>query len=310
MTNVQLISNQDNGLYFNSINDFKMALNNPLDCHNGTTFMKVNQIQYPQSIPNIDKDDTCWFSFQIEFNDFLLDASKTPVASTLVLSYAKQYISHGIYEIEDICDIINNHLDQFDIRFSIGRNNIVYFDYSYYYEYWCNQKKGTTNKAMDGGKLNEFRLILTSWSKKKKNSGIKLIMNFSQQLSYMLGFYEPTYEFEQKVDGKTSDYYAYIKKADTMHDKSDGQNFMYIICDEIEPIIFGKDLKKILFVAPINWTDQGSSDFVNYSPPNHLRRMSPGFHRQLSIRIETANGDLIPFDFGKISLDVEILKNV
>ena len=121
---------------------------------------------------------------------------------------------------------------------------------------------------------------------KKKNTGIKITINFSQQLSYMLGFYETAYEFEQKGDGKMSDYYAYIKKGDTMYDKSDGQNFMYVICDEIDPIIFGKDLKKILFVAPISWSHQGSSDFVNYSPPNHLRKMSPGFHRQLSYELK------------------------
>lgn len=122
MTHVQLISNQGNGLYANAINDFKMGLNIPLDCHNGETFMKVNQIQYPQSIPNIDKNDTCWFPFDIEFNYFLLDSNKRAISSTLVLSYAKQYISHGIYEVEDLCENINSHLDQFDVRFSIGRN--------------------------------------------------------------------------------------------------------------------------------------------------------------------------------------------
>ena len=310
MTHVQLISNQINGLYSNSINDFKMGLNVPLDCHNGATFMKVNQIQYPQSVPNIDKDNTCWFSMELEFNNFLLDSSKRSIESMLVLSYKKQFITHGIYEIDDLCDIINSHLDQFDIRFFIGRNNIVYFDYSYYYEYWCEQKKGSGNKAMDGRSLNEFRLVSRSWSKKKKNTGIKITINLSPQLTYMFGFYDSTYIFEQKGDGTMSDGYAQIKKADTMCDKSDGQNFRYIICEEIEPIIFGKDLKKILFVAPINWSNQGSSDFVDYTPPNHLRKMSPGFHRQLSIRVENIEGELIPFDFGKITLDVEILKNV
>ena len=85
---------------------------------------------------------------------------------------------------------------------------------------------------------------------------------------------------------------------------------MYIICDEIEPITFSKELKKILFVAPITWTNQGNSNFINYLPPNHLRKMSPGFHRQLLIRVENVEGELIPFDFGKILLDVEILKNI
>ena len=209
-------------MHENHINDFQMALNIPIDCHNGETFIKVNQMQYPQSIPNIDKNYTCWFSLDIEFNDFLLNSSKQAISSILLLSISKQFISHGIYEIEDLCDIMNETLDQFDINVKLGKDNIIFIDYSFYYEYWCNQKKSTTGKAQDGGTLNSCCLITTSWSKKKKNAGMKITLNLSKKLSYMLGFYEETYIFEQKGDGKSSDYYAFFKKADIMPDKSDG----------------------------------------------------------------------------------------
>ena len=127
-------------MHKNHINDFQMALNIPIDCHNGETFIKVNQMQYPQSVPNI-KNDICWFSLDIEFNDFLLNSSKQATSSMLLLSISKQFISHGIYEIEDLCDIMNETLDQFDINVKLGKNHIIFIDYSFYYEYWCNKKK-------------------------------------------------------------------------------------------------------------------------------------------------------------------------
>ena len=83
-----------------------------------------------------------------------------------------------------------------------------------------------------------------------------------------------------------------------------------VICVEIEPVAFGFESQKILMVVPIDYSNQGNSDFVNYSPANYLRKMSPGFHRQISIRIENGEKELISFDFGKITFDIEILKNV
>ena len=79
-----------------------------------------------------------------------------------------------------------------------------------------------------------------------------------------------------------------------------------MICDEIELVTFGFESQKILMVVLIDYSNKGSSDFINYSPPNHLRKMSPGFHRQISIRIENGQKELIPFDFGKITFDIEI----
>lgn len=106
-----------------------------------------------------------FFGYQI--SNFSLDLLKQPITSNLKISILKQYMEHGIYEIEDLYNM-NKTLDQFDITFEQGKNIMVYFNYSYYYKYRCNQKKGTGNMAQVGGALNVHRLITKSWSKKKK----------------------------------------------------------------------------------------------------------------------------------------------
>ena len=82
-------------------------------------------------------------------------------------------------------------------------------------------RKSSTSTAQDGGSLNTHHLI-TSWSKKNKNTGIKMTLNLSKKLSYILGFYDDMYTFEQKGDGGSSDFYAFFKKGDITTDKSNG----------------------------------------------------------------------------------------
>lgn len=110
----------------------------------------------------------------------------------------------------------------------------------------------------------------------------------------MLRFYEDLYTFEQKGNGIKSESYSHILKANIIPDKSGGLNFMSFVTklNLLLLVLY----KKILMVIPIKWSTQGTSDFVDYSPPNHLRKMSPGHHRQLGIHLENVEGDLIPFD--------------
>lgn len=58
------------------------------------------------------------------------------------------------------------------------------------------------------------------------------------------------------IDGTKSDSYLHTLWGDVLLDKSDGLNFMYIICNEIG---------KVLLVVPIERFKQGTSDIINYS---------------------------------------------
>lgn len=57
----------------------------------------------------------------------------------------------------------------------------------------------------------------------------------------MLGFEKPILQVMLKV----------IIRMIILMDKSDGINFMYVYCDEIEPVLFGKETRNWLLVCPI-----------------------------------------------------------
>ena len=104
----------------------------------------------------------------------------------------------------------------------------------------------------------------------------------------MLGFNIEKFTFEQKGDKPKSDFYSHAHWADFLPDQSDGLNFIYIICNETKLVTVGFEERIVLLVAPMEWSMQGTSDIVNYSPPNHLRKLLLGFHHQLMMSIKNS----------------------
>ena len=58
------------------------------------------------------------------------------------------------------------------------------------------------------------------------------------------------------MDGKWESNYMFNLITKYLPDKSNWLNFMYVICDEIEPVLIRFEHTKIL---PISWKDQRSS---------------------------------------------------
>lgn len=67
---------------------------------------------------------------------------------------------------------------------------------------------------------------------------MKITQELSKKLSFMFGFYQTNYIFGQKGNRSKSDDYSHIHCADVLPNQSSMLNFMYVICNEIEPIKF------------------------------------------------------------------------
>ena len=59
--------------------------------------------------------------------------------------------------------------------------------------------------------------------------------------------------FTQTTDGKKLDFDDGFAVADHLPDKSDSLIFLYVYCDQIEPIHFRTEIRKLLLTVPVSW---------------------------------------------------------
>lgn len=87
---------------------------------------------------------------------------------------------------------------------------------------------------------------------------------------------------------------------------NDGLNFLYMYCDQIEPIEFGTETTKLLLTVPISWDEQGSSNVGVYILTNHKCKLQTSYHNQFGIQVKTVTDKLVPLDSGKVIINVTV----
>lgn len=96
-----------------------------------------------------------------------------------------------------------------------------------------------------------------------------------------------------------------------MVNTSDGLNFLFLKCEQIEPMVVGYEKQKVLLITLIHWNLESDDILINlYASPNYERKLATGYINKIAIKVEDINEQKIIFDSGKIVLDVDIIKKL
>ena len=293
--NVHIVSNSitRNGKD-NYPNDFEMVLMTPIDAVNKDAYIEVLEVCYPLTTKNV-TFESCWYSAEIEFNDFKVDKTRQFINCKLKFDSEKRIIPNGIYSIMQLINTLNNCLDEYNIFFSLNSNGKVGINVDRYVEYWFCQNIpsytiGQVEESYDGHPLHNYHL-----SNKSSNMRIKLTL--SEKLCFMLGFNKTNEEiiFDQNTDNTI--------ESSFLPDPSDGINKIFIYCEEIERTLVGDTSAELLTTVPIQRQGRGSGSLFCFNPVKSQKKLKKSYISSFHITLRSPTGSLIPFDSGTVSID-------
>ena len=103
-------------------------------------------------------------------------------------------------------------------------------------------------------------------------------------------------EFTVKPGTNKTSYYGIVESKYLM-DESDGLNFIFVDCKQVEPVQLGFTYRSNLLVCLIGV--EGGSGTLSYSPSGHERKLKSGVIDRIYFMVNDINENRIFFNSGK-----------
>ena len=191
------------------------------------------------------------------------------VTSGVHFEFETVHVLRGFYDAEMLCNLLNKHVEQFGMRFSLEKNKTVSLTYNMFFEYWF---LPTKSLAIDGGMINQWRKSGQSIYADYPMWDIDIRLHLSDTLAFALSFEKEVLIKQRYSASKKAVEYG-IVTSQYVVDKSAGLNFMFVDCDKIDNVIVGFERRRTMLIALMKWYDSRDDHIVEtYSPINHERK--------------------------------------
>ena len=296
--NLLLSSNQISDRRDNRTNDFEIDIQPPLDTHYGNYYIRVNKFMYQMisMIHVLNREDfSCLPS--LKFSNYMLHTNGNYLDGKVEFQMDEFLIPNGNYSKLELFDYLNRKLYYFGIYFgeTVGKH-FVQFEKDF--EFFSGSKILAGRKTIDGYSSSSFVKKLSSKNSSGHDKfGILYKLEFGPGLSHVLGFEKNVVEFTVKLGTSKTNLFGIVE--------SEGLNFIFVDCEQVEPVQLGFTYRSNLLVCPIGV--QGGSGTVSYSPSGHERKLKSGVIDRIYITVNDINENRIFFNSGKVLLNCSMI---
>ena len=288
----------------NQTNDFKIDIQPPLDTCYGNYHIRVNEFMYPQML--------MIHMSAIERTFLVCQVLNFPTTCCIQMEHiwmvklSLKWINFSflIANYLELLNYLNRKLYYFGIHFGETVRKHCFIRFQKDFEFFSG------GKILSGGKtIDSYSSSFVKKSSSKNSSGhdkfgILYKFEFGPGLSHVLGFENNIVEFTVKPGTSKMSYFG-IEESKYFMDESDSLNFIFVNCEQVEPVQLGFTYRSNVLVCLIGV--EGGSGTVSYSPSGYECKLKSGVIDRIYITVNDINENRIFFNSGKVLLNCSII---